>query len=1359
MKLRAILWIILPSYSLAQVSIQVSNVGNAGISAQQYVLTYTTGAPASSCTVDAFSDAAMTQEVNDTNPAVYANANLDTSRFPENAGLASRHFIIGTRKAIKSAATQHWVSLSLQAETQYWYRITCGTSATGTFTTTTIPLGTGIYNENYLADPAVATYSFYTPGAWCAYPEFTQWANDGGAVRQTANMETLIDPQTGVLLKKFTQPGDARGSTAAADYAPSLVVDLTGGKWSLANCGALTTTDCVATDDANYISYSGSTQDKLFLQDNTIWSSLATYKTAFDSIEFNVKAWAVTGTGANAQISVCLTTNRVNCYPTAALGKVINMQLTNTQGTVIGGDKTHYMLTDWMPAGYNNISTGSNDAGDIGPRNGTADVNSSGNVTLATSAELQGYRFYPNWTNGSTIHITNSDCMITSVASPQALTISLASCSPALTVGAGLSWSANNFGFLVWKTTTSADQINLQFAKWTSNTTPNPGWASSGNAALCGAKLVTRPSSGHTGYHCATRYDGSDWMYFVDRLTGETVPLGKYTTCGNDSACYNGADGWSQHSGVLTDSITLVDNGTNETFLTGTADNAGKSVLIRCTLDSTNEPGNLTILCTNMTPGSQGKDLVSLLTSFLSGHTPDFDVNRFPNGCGLASIQANQVMLGDCRTNGGQNSMMWFITFDPLKVCSAPGCVGGGSPGAIIGAVSSFGSTTPLRWAGTHGDFFSGWPSTKAVLVGYALNGGGVLGKGPYLTSYVSGNLTATPGHPCGSAPYPCSITVPGNSDPTYPAGAAVTVTGYDDWVVEGEPCNRFPVGSGNGFANGGTGEPYVNCPYHVGWDYIGAVQVGDFACMLPNANGPFDNCMELVYISAKSDATHWTVARGFGFFGGPVDLTSSQAIAMYQQGFYDWKAHSESGGYLWDYINDPYGQSIQKLAPLDHGASRAPVAMGDGGDAVYYSIQPYNSYVANFTDWTKYPSSFMAQPHFAGNGYTSVGLIDFSNTCQPHPSINEGASQQFSDFDLRPCVYLGSGFTGYATSPAANLWKFTSTTTDGDNLTGLGGTGDTGHTSIARKLQATMALAGEQPLIDVSGPGSTIDGTSAHAWQYCIARRAGECAGADHPATAIGDIYANWPYSLLLDNGNMAAGQNGGDRCNHGDFNCGLAFYNTGFAANNVSQIVFNPGQNTDGHWNRTVTYGLLRYRMQDDQGHVQPLPDSSWMIIDNGFGGLMGAGNEVHWIMAKIPSLPQADSFNRMSFIPASVAVAVASLPGGTTNIISRFGYAENGKPTSAYCTTRQEECIANYSGAVPTVPFSFPTDGSPATEAGVSGLACASGCTLTIPAIPQRVLYHQEVYRNASNTVLGTSDWTVTIPDTLQPAVSYH
>jgi len=1336
MELRVLL-LILPACALAQ----VSNVSNGGISAQQYVLNYTTGAPGSSCTVDAFTDSIMSQEVNDTNTAVYANASVDTSRFPENAGLANRHFVIGTRKAVRSAATQHWVSLSLQAETQYFYRITCGTDYTGTFITTTIPGGTGAFNENYPADPNAPNYTFFNPGGFYAYPEFTNWRNDGGAGRQAANLETVIDPQTGVLIKRFTQPGEAPqgGGTGMYNFYPSLAV---GNNWSTANCGGLSMTSCVATNDANYVSYSAATQDRLFLQDNNIVNQVSQYS-SFDSAEFVVSAWAATGSGANAQISVCMTMNRVNCFPTAALAKVVTIQLTNAQSSVTAGDHTHFMLTDWVPAGYNIPEQ----QGDMVARSGVADVDASGNVTLTTTAEWQAYHFYSNWTNGSIIHITGSDCTITSVTSPQALTINLSSCTPALTVGLGLSWSANNFGWLVWKTTTSTDQINLQYAYWDSYLTKKPGTASSGLAGFCSMKVTTRPSNGHTGFHCATRSDGSGWLYWVDNITGETVPLGSFSLCLN-SDCYGGSDQWFEFAGSPSiTSSTIVDDGAGgENYYGPSNDNLGYDNVIKCHFTSNNQPGNRTGDCYNTVPHSKGLSISGLIQSFTSGQTPAFDANRFPN-CSVGQfIAANEILGGTCSIpNASQNSMVWFIMFDPNKVCTTPGCAGSisaGTPGAIIAAASSFGSGGAFRWNGSHGFYYCGFNCTKGMPTFYNLLGGGIPGSGPYTVSVTSGNTTATPAHPCGSAQYPCSIS-PLSADPNYPHNSAVTVTGYDDWVVSGEPCNPNPIGgSGGGFANGGSGEPFVNCPYHTGWDYLVPAEVGDIACV--NFNG--SDCQETVYISAKPDSTHWTVARGFGFHGGPYNLgalTSSTAVRMYPGSFYDWKYHSYTLAGVWNFLTDPHGQSSYAWAPFSHASQRSHVSLGSTGDPVFTSQDPQASYGANFNDVSLYPNSWSSFPHFLNTNSPA----DYESVCEPHISYNNEPNADPVAFELKPCVYLGSDLGGNATNPSGHLFKFTSTSTDGDNLTHVSGAPL--NDVVARKLVPTMAMAGDQPLIDISCQTSVIDGTSAHNFHYCIARRAGECVAS--PPSAIGDIYVNWPYPYVFDGGGIGPGMSNPNSCSNGDSNCGLEIWNTGFNVNNVSEIKFIPGATNFGGFNRILTFNLFRYRMQDQQGNVHSLPDHSWVITEcRGYGGQVG---EMPWLLAKVPSEALPDGFDRTRFIAATVSVAAAQLPGGTTNVISRFGYAENGTTTQGFCTTRQEECIANYSGAVPTVPFSFPSDGSPATEAGVAGLACASGCTLTIPAVPQRVLYHQEVYRNASNAVLGTSNWTALVPDTLQ------
>ena len=63
------------------------------------------------------------------------------------------------------------------------------------------------------------------------------------------------------------------------------------------------------------------------------------------------------------------------------------------------------------------------------------------------------------------------------------------------------------------------------------------------------------------------------------------------------------------------------------------------------------------------------------------------------------------------------------------------------------------------------------------------------------------------------------------------------------------------------------------------------------------------------------------------------------------------------------------------------------------------------------------------------------------------------------------------------------------------------------------------------------------------------------------------------------------------------------------------------------------------------------------------------------------------------------------------------------------------------------VGTIPFQYASEGTGGVESGIIGLACATGCTVAVPALSQRVLYYQVKYRDASNNTLAVGQVELT------------
>jgi hypothetical protein len=272
----------------------------------------------------------------------------------------------------------------------------------------------------------------------------------------------------------------------------------------------------------------------------------------------------------------------------------------------------------------------------------------------------------------------------------------------------------------------------------------------------------------------------------------------------------------------------------------------------------------------------------------------------------------------------------------------------------------------------------------------------------------------------------------------------------------------------------------------------------------------------------------------------------------------------------------------------------------------------------------------------------------------------------------------------------------------------------------IQRKLMATGAACGSHPLIDVSGPSASLGSTTSDSYKYCMSRNTSECVS----GSVAGDLYVNCPgVRYAYCNG---AATHGGTPLGIGNDIC---VGNVSKVANSIIQFDLS---HTDyaGAYTRNLVSATGRLRMVTGFESNQMLPDNSWLLYRQEFQNYQ---RQELW-MARVPPYPRVDLFARWTFVPWPVRVSL--LAGrDVNNAIVEFGYQEYGAPQLINCTTRNDACIATSTASTVTPgnqPFYFASE-NPA------GAPCATGCTITIPAISQRILYYRILYRDANNTVL--------------------
>lgn len=260
-------------------------------------------------------------------------------------------------------------------------------------------------------------------------------------------------------------------------------------------------------------------------------------------------------------------------------------------------------------------------------------------------------------------------------------------------------------------------------------------------------------------------------------------------------------------------------------------------------------------------------------------------------------------------------------------------------------------------------------------------------------------------------------------------------------------------------------------------------------------------------------------------------------------------------------------------------------------------------------------------------------------------------------------------------------------------------------------RRQPMFVQAGPYIFSDKSGPSSTL--TDSDEGRWCHTRLAGECVA----TSSAGDVFASSKYY----DGSTACYRNTNEAVNP----CAYTGYGIGGQIMEYDATAGDP----EGIRQRRLTYALNGPGRQYHFSEAFLLPGGRWMI----FPAAWVNGVRKDWYVARLPQWAP-DSTNRTTWVPHAIKLGSGVASG---NVVAKFGYGENGAGDSYYGTSRAEATVAPDAAINATTPFQYYDGGANDEIDGTDGQACASGCTITVPAIPGRVLYY-ELFSNSAGTL---------------------
>ncbi len=323
-------------------------------------------------------------------------------------------------------------------------------------------------------------------------------------------------------------------------------------------------------------------------------------------------------------------------------------------------------------------------------------------------------------------------------------------------------------------------------------------------------------------------------------------------------------------------------------------------------------------------------------------------------------------------------------------------------------------------------------------------------------------------------------------------------------------------------------------------------------------------------------------------------------------------------------------------------------------------------------------------------------------NTYQSHPGflqVNAPPEEKRWAFDVLP-LSAGTGAYGSTAGPESG-------TTNVYQVKG---------TTLHRKQLGTLATCGEHALADISSAATGDVITDQTPYTYCVANAGNECRNGSQP----GNVYVSCPGKTENSCANSPFANTYPttvvDVCVGDSWSFGHGIVQVPVSADSKS-----------GEHTRVVSYPFPIPHLQSIYSSAKATPDGKWALY-------LGQRHErADVFLIKLPPYPEPDGKDRTTFqnLPISVPKSADS---AVNNAIVEFGYTEFGGPGDFFCTTRKEACVAGVRPETTALPYAFPSEAP-------SGVPCAAGCTVDVPALPQHVVYYRVKYRGADGNVMST------------------